>query len=199
MVMNLNFANLYWYVTHYAKKLGVWGLLGLFLLIASSFFYITKIPALNESTVALVQARLEAESQDHKSIVKEETPPTQNTAEEIATYYERFPKAELLPEILATINQLANQQKISLNSGDYKLSKIKQTDDTNRKTLTKYEITFPVTGQYAQIRTFVAKVLEKLPAIALTDIQMNRESTMDSSVDSKLVFILFVKGEVWQT
>jgi Tfp pilus assembly protein PilO len=197
MVMNLNFANLYWYVSHYAKRLGIWGLLGLFLIIVSSFFYITKIPALNESTVALMQARLEAESQDHKSIVEEETPPTQNTAEEIETYYERFPKAELLPVILATINQLANQQKIALNSGDYKLSKIKQTDDANRKILTKYEITLPVTGQYTQIRTFVAEVLEKLPAIALTDIQMNRESTMDSSVESKLVFILFVKGEAW--
>jgi Tfp pilus assembly protein PilO len=197
MVMNLNFANLYWYVSHYAKQLGVWGLLGLFLIIGGSLFYITKIPALNTSTKALIQGRLEAESQDHKTTVEEETLPTQNTAEEIATYYERFPKAELLPEILATINQLANQQKISLNSGDYKLSKIKQTDDTNRKTLTKYEITFPVTGQYTQIRTFVAEVLEKLPAIALTDIQMNRESTMDSSVESKLVFILFVKGETW--
>lgn len=194
--MNLNFANLYWYAAHYAKKLGIWGLLGLLLIIGSSIFYISKIPPLNESTEALILAQQVAQSQGNDAVVQQEAPPVQNTAEEIATFYERFPEAERLPEVLATINQLANQQKIVLNSGDYKLNKIKQTS-ANHKTLTKYEITFPVKGPYPQIRTFVADVLEKLPAIALTDIQMNRESTMDSSVESKLVFTLFVKGEAW--
>lgn len=195
--MNLNFANLYWYVAHYAKKLGIWGLLGLSLIIGSSFFYISKIPPLNESTEALVLAHHVAQSQDNVDTAQQEAVPVQNTEEEIATFYERFPEAKRLPEVLATINQLADQQKIVLNSGDYKLNKIKPTSASNRKTLTKYEITFPVKGPYTQIRTFVADVLEKLPAIALTDIQMSRESTMDSSVESKLVFTLFVKGEAW--
>lgn len=195
--MNLNFANLYWYATHYAKKLGIWGLLGLLLIIGSSFFYISKIPPLDESTEALIIAHQVAQSQGNDAAVQQEAPPAQNTTEEIATFYERFPEAERLPEVLATINQLANQQKIVLNSGDYKLNKIKQTNASNHKILTKYEITFPVKGPYTQIRTFVADVLEKLPAIALTDIQMNRESTMDSNVESKLVFTLFVKGEAW--
>ncbi|MGV3581285.1 MAG: type 4a pilus biogenesis protein PilO [Methylophilus sp.] len=195
--MNLNFANLYWYVAHYAKKLGIWGLLGLLLIIGSSIFYVSKIPPLHESTEALILAHQVAQSQDNDATTQQEAPLVQNTAEEIAKFYERFPEAERLPEVLATINQLANQQKIVLNSGDYKLNKIKQSNATNHKTLTKYEITFPVKGPYTQIRTFVADVLEKLPAIALTDIQMNRESTMDSSVESKLVFTLFVKGEAW--
>lgn len=196
--MTLNFANFYWYAAHYAKKLGIWGLLGLLLIIGSSFFYISKIPPLNESTEALILAHQQiAQSQDNDASAQQEVPPVQNTAEEIATFYERFPEAVRLPEVLATINQLANQQKIVLNSGDYKLNKIKQTSAANHKTLTKYEITFPVKGPYTQIRTFVANVLEKLPAIALTDIQMSRESTMDSSVESKLVFTLFVKGEAW--
>ena len=194
--MSLYFANFYWYSTHYAKKLGIWGLLGLCLIIGSAVFYMSNISGLNASTEALMQARLDAESRNHKSVVKDETPPRKNSAEEIAAYYQRFPKAESLPEILATINQLANQQKLALNNGDYKLSKIKQSSAL-RKALTQYEITFPVTGQYTQIRTFVAKVLARQPAIALTDIQMHRENTMDPNIESKLVFTLFLKGETW--
>ncbi|MDX1915664.1 MAG: type 4a pilus biogenesis protein PilO [Methylophilus sp.] len=193
----INITYLYWFAAHSAKKLGIWGIIGLALIIASALFYVTKISQLDQLTQALVLEHQTAQSHDIHEIEAPKEPPVQDTAQEIATFYERFPVATHLPEILAQINQLASKQKVELNSGDYKLNKVKPSSSTQVRTLTKYEITFPVKGQYTKIRAFIAEVLQKQPAIALADIQIRRENTLSPSVEARLVLVLFVKGESW--
>ncbi|HAJ72874.1 MAG TPA: hypothetical protein DCO68_12435 [Methylophilaceae bacterium] len=197
MVMNqINITYLYWLAVYCAKRLGIWGIIGLVLIIASALFYVTKISQLDQLTQALVLEHQAAQSHDiHAPEIPE--PPVQDTAQEIAAFYERFPVATKLPEILSQINLLASKQKVELNSGDYKLNKVKPSSTANVKTLTKYEITFPVKGQYTKIRAFIADVLQKQPAIALADIQIRRENTLSPSVEARLVLVLFVRGESW--
>jgi hypothetical protein len=185
----------YWYLTYYAKKIGSWGLIGLSLIILSFFFYTTetpKIDALIKETQATKDKFLANFNSKHDDIV-ESTP--QTNLEELNRFYRIFPKAVDLPQALVTIYQVANQQKLALNSGDYKFNKIKDSNTSNEKKLTKYEIVFPIKGQYLQIQSFISKVLQKLPALALVDMQIRRENSMNQNVDARLVFVIFVKGE----
>jgi Tfp pilus assembly protein PilO len=196
MVMNnskLDYA--YWYLTYYAKKIGSWGLIGLSLIILSFFFYTSetpKIDALIKETQATKDKLLANFNSKHDDIV-EATP--QTNLEEVNRFYRIFPKAVDLPQALLTIYQVANQQKLALNSGDYKFNKIKDSNTSNEKKLTKYEIVLPIKGQYLQIQSFITKVLQKLPALALVDMQIRRENSMNQNVDARLVFVIFVKGE----
>ena len=185
----------YWYLTYYAKKIGAWGLIGLGLIILSFFFYTTetpKIDALIKETQATKDKLLANFNSKHDDIV-EATP--QTNLEEVNRFYRIFPKAVDLPQALLTIYQVANQQKLALNSGDYKFNKIKDSNTSNEKKLTKYEIVFPIKGQYLQTQSFISKVLQKLPALALVDMQIRRENSMNQNVDARLVFVIFVKGE----
>lgn len=185
----------YWYLTYYAKKIGAWGLIGLGLIILSFFFYTTetpKIETLIKETQVTKDKFLANVNSKHDDIV-ESTP--QTNLEEVNRFYRIFPKAVDLPQALTTIYQVANQQKLALNSGDYKFNKIKDSNTSNEKKLTKYEIVLPIKGQYLQIQSFISKVLQKLPALALIDMQIRRENSMNQNVDARLVFVIFVKGE----
>ncbi len=185
----------YWYLTYYAKKIGAWGLIGLGLIILSFLFYTTetpKIDALIKETQVTKDKFLANFNSKHDDIV-ESTP--QTNFEEVNRFYQIFPKAVDLPQALATIYQVANQQRLALNSGDYKFNKIKDSNTSNEKKLTKYEIVLPIKGQYLQIQSFISEVLQKLPALALVDMQIRRENSMNQNVDARLVFVIFVKGE----
>lgn len=186
----------YWFISHFAKKIGSWGLSGLCLIIASILFYVTKVP---EIEVLIEEARTTKEEliakggNNQKFDADESTP--QTNLDEINRFYSIFPKAVALPQVLAMMNQIANKQKLTLNSGDYKFNKVKETNTLNEKKITKYEIVFPIKGQYLQIRTFITEVLQQSPALALMDMQIRRENSLNQSVDAKLVFVIFVIGE----
>ncbi len=194
---NFNLHYAYWLTATVAKKLGAWGLLGLILSIASLLFYTIKMPQMEQliETVQTEKDNAIMRSNVTETINKVELP--QNTRQEITSFYERFPKASSLPEALSLIYEIANKQKLALNSGDYKFNLVKQANLSNEQTLTKYEIVLPIKGQYTQIRTFISEVLLELPALALTVMQFNRENTLNPNVEAKLVFVLFVKDGLW--
>jgi len=195
--MKLNLSLLSWYVTYYAKKLGLWGWLGLVLMLMSYIVHQAEVKTVRTSTEQLVTQKVLAEAQSGNQPLQTETPEAlESHSNDIEDFYNRFPNVEALPAVLETMNQLAAKQGIVLNSGDYKLDKLKKSNSMP-KTLTKYQISFPVLGDYKKIRRFTANVLNKLPGVALTDMQVKRENTTDQQVEASLVYVLFVKGKQW--
>lgn len=192
-----NVPTLYWWLTSRAQYLGAWGLLGLVLTVASLLFYQVKVSPLAPQ-IQQTQAALGLAKSQHPPISQQTPPPVENTAQQLASFYTRFPHAEQLPEALALMNKLAQQKRLALNSGDYKLTQLKQNKIASAHALTQYEIVLPVTGTYPQIRSYLDEVLYQLPALALTDLQLLRESSVEASVEAKLIFVLFVKGKSWQ-
>lgn len=189
----LNYA--YWQLTNIAKKLGSWGIIGLGIIIGSLFFYSNNIPqigALTEETIARKQ-KLETDIANN-TVVVEEAKPQQNL-ENISRFYEIFPSPDALPQALTTIYKIANQQKLALNNGDYKFNKIKENNISSEKKLTKYEIVLPIKGQYMQINAFINEVLQQIPSLALMDMQLRRENSMNPTIDARLVFVIFVRSE----
>lgn len=196
--MKLNAATITWYFLHYAKKLGLWGWLALLLILLSCSYYQTDVKSLEAETALLIMEKERAEQRLQMPVqdeIVDEVPGV--SGDDVTDFYDRFATVDAMPEVLQTINTLAAKQKIALNSGDYKLDKLKLNSSPVPKTLTKYQISFPISGGYRNVRRFTADVLNKLPGIALVDMQIKRENTANNLVEASLVYVLFVKGESW--
>lgn len=193
----LNMAYMRWYLSQVINKFGVLGIIGLAITLGCCLFYAFNILPLKQK-IAADTNKLPATSQPQTLGVKTKklplkTVPKQNTIEAINRFYAQFPAAESLPNYLRLIDNSAIKQRLILNRGDYKLTQIKSLQ-TNQATLARYEIVLPLTGQYVQIRQFVAQVLHELPALALTDMQLKRESAQSPTVDARLIFVLLLKN-----
>lgn len=193
-----NRANLLWLLTNTAKKLSIWGLIGLFLLLASVIVYCLKAPHISQQ-IRAIKAEQTALIEHQSQVAKRgQKPLVENTEQEVTKFYARFPSAKALPTVLATLNNMAKQQNIELIVGDYKFSEVKTKQREHVKVLTQYQIVFPVQGSYSSIRQFVAQSLKALPEIALIDLQIVRETSTSAMVDARLEFVAYVKGEAWQ-
>ena len=184
-----------WWLRRTAIRLGLWGLLGLVFLLASLIFYVTKVAHLQQLTQA---AYTEYELRQARAIstVKQVPNMQKNNILEIKKFYQTLPSAPELPKLLAQINQLANQHKLVLNSGDYQLRRAHQSANILQQSLVHYQIVLPVNGGYLQVRSFIADALHDMPALALDSVEIQRENTLSSKVETKLVFVLFVKEAV---
>ena len=201
----LNLAYMRWYFSQIIKKIGVLGMLALAITLGCGLFYAFNMVPLQQ-TIAADTIRLQQENQQQISNDKpEKSPleiaPEQPNTEALKRFYARFPVAESLPNCLRLIDNIALKQHLTLNRGDYKLTQIKQLQ-TNQGTLVRYEIVLPVIGQYTQIRQFAAQVLHELPALALMDLQLKRESAQSPTVEARLIFVLLLKNnmgaDLWQ-
>lgn len=198
----LNYHYMVWYLNQTTKKIGTFGLLGLAITLGCCLFYVLNIAPLNQQ---LVLAKIElAQADSYKTQqqlnikpTQQEVQPAQTTTADIQRFYTRFPAGESLPKWLRLIDKTASKQGLILNRGDYKLTQIKQLK-TMQGELARYEIVLPVTGQYTQIRQFIAQVLLELPALALSDLHIKRENVQSQMVEARLVFVLLLQGDSWQ-
>ena len=193
----LNVAYLRWYASQIMKKIGVLGIVALAIALGCGLFYAFNIVPLQQKMAddanklpPTNQAQI-LSGKTEKSQLKVMT--KQTTPEQIKRFYAQFPASETLPNCLRLIDNIALKQRLTLNRGDYKLTQIKSLQ-SNQATLARYEIVLPVTGQYVQIRQFIAQVLHELPALALSDLQLKRESAQSPSVEARLIFVLLLKN-----
>ena len=198
----LNADYLFWRMRQIVKKLGLFGLLGLAILLGCGLFYASKIMPIynqilqNNENLQLVKL---SNNEQNKLPIPINNAPQQVTKDDIAAFYARFPNGASLPKWLSLINETAVKQGLRLNRGDYKLTQIKASPINSKSgQLSRYEILLPVTGQYSQIRQFIAQVLYELPALALSEMQIKRENTLTPTVDARLVFVLMLQGNHWK-
>ncbi len=208
-----------WVLTRLIKKSGLLGLLGIALLLASEIFYVAKLMPLNKQ---VEQLNYELAQNRNAQLIKpnaetsqsriaganalntqqlQATQALQVTAQDIQQFYALFPAGATLPQWLNTIAQTAVQQGLKLNRGDYKLTAQQlskpRTIQTKQGQFSRYEIVLPVTGQYTQIRLFINEALQKIPALALADLQIKRANSTSPVVEARLVFVLMLQGDSW--
>ena len=206
-MQSLNFANMRWankrwaymrwYFSQMIKKFGILGMIALAITLGCCLFYAINVIPLKQK-IAAATNRLQQVNQ--QQVLSNETEKSQlniaskqTTTKTINRFYAQFPASESLPNWLRLIDKIALKQNLTLNSGDYKLTQIKQLQ-INQGALARYEIVLPVTGNYVQIRHFVSQVLHELPALALTDMRLSRESAQSPTLDARLTFLLLLKS-----
>ena len=81
---------------------------------------------------------------------------------------------------------MADASGVTLKQGEYHL------DDKNIPHM-EYAISFPVKGEYANIRAFLARVLADHHALALDGISFHRDRIDDSILSTDIKLTLFLK------
>ncbi len=110
-------------------------------------------------------------------------------ATQIENFYAFFPHVDTLPDWIGRIHTAAARHGLTLESGDYLLERRKDAR------LVQYQVTLPVRGSYGDIRGFVAEVLEKVPAAALDDVVLKRESIGTPALEARIRWVVYMSGE----
>jgi hypothetical protein len=167
------------------EALGRTGVVGLALAAFAAALYVSAVVPLATERAAL---RAEADDLERRlqpggAAARKGTP-----AEQLATFYAFFPAPQSSPEWLGKINAAARANGLALRAGEYKLER-----PADQK-LVRYQITLPVVGSYAQVRGFVAQVLAEVPAAALEEITLRRESVSSPALEARIRFTLFLRS-----
>lgn len=108
---------------------------------------------------------------------------------QLSNFYAFFPLTHNVPELLGRIYQAATHNQVVLEKGEYKLTR--ESDFR----LARYQITLPVSGDYARVRGFVNDVLEAVPSVALDELTLKRESIDQPELEARVRFSLFLGAE----
>lgn len=189
----LSFNYVFWLARKFLKNLGPLGSAGLAILLGCSLFYGLVALPLN-AQINTAQQQLENMQSIEIKLVNTQEMPANDMAQDIATIKNMLPQANTLHDRLGLIDKAAFKQGLQLNRGDYKFTQIKQSKTSGNQYASRYEILLPVTGQYVQIRQFIANVLQSQPALALSSVKIQRENAMATNVEARMVFVLFMQG-----
>jgi Tfp pilus assembly protein PilO len=162
---------------------------GLMSLALAATAVIVYFAAVGPSRVKIEQLRQEAASIRSYSRAAAASATTSDHKLWIDQFYSLLPERTSVPDWLRIIFLAARAQSLTLEQGEYKANIDKRTR------LLAYEIEVPVRGSYAQIRKFVADVLDKIPAIALEEIVIKRQTIRDPRIEASLRFTLFLSAD----
>ena len=190
----ISFNYFLWLALRFFKNLGPLGLAGLFVLLGYSLFYVIMVLPLN-AQIKMAQQQLDNIKPTEMILSNAQETPANDMSQDIVAIRQMLPQANTLHHWLGLIDKAAFKQGLRLNSGDYKFTQIKQSKVADNRYASRYEIVLPVSGQYAQIRRFIANVLYLQPALALSSVKIQRENALDANVEARLVFVLFLQGD----
>ena len=175
-----------WMVRRWLPALGWPGMLAMALLVMLVPFYFS---AIHTAQARLTTTQHESVTVRDKILLANQVITThQGTVDEqLAEYYRAFPNELESPEWLGKMALIAEQAGLKLNEGEYKTSK----DKVGR--LMHFQITLPVTGSYPQIREFIANIPVAMPIMALENVQLERKTVSDATVNAKIVFGLYLE------
>jgi hypothetical protein len=101
----------------------------------------------------------------------------------LAAFYRYLDRDTQPVEWLAKIDALARAQGLEPRSAEYRL-------EDSRQKLSRYHVTLPVSGGYAQIRAFLESALADCPVLSLDQLTMRRRNANDARVDAEIVLTL---------
>ncbi|HEX9052949.1 MAG TPA: type 4a pilus biogenesis protein PilO, partial [Anaeromyxobacter sp.] len=146
------------------------GMVGVGLLLAAALFLVsTHLPVAAE--VEALRADLTARSRAR---------PDARSVAEPARAARALPARAEMPAILRQLFGAATQARLAVDTGKY------EVDATKSDGLVRYRIAFPVTGPYPQIRAFLDATLSTMPAVALSEVALERRSIADANVEAQI-------------
>jgi hypothetical protein len=164
------------------ERLGRSGAVGIALLaFALAFHFSAVVPRESERADLLDEASRLEQRPRAAGPAEKGTP-----AEQLATFYAFLPPAQSSPDWLGKIHAAALAKGLVLRSGEYRLDRVAD------QKFARYQITLPVVGSYAQIRGFVGQVLADVPAAALEEITLRRESAASPTLEARIRLTLYL-------
>lgn len=173
-----------WRIRQWARLLQWQGLLGVGLGVVAAVFYLSAI----DTGKARIN-QLKQEAQSVRDFARRNPDATASGEEAwLQQFYRLLPARASAADWLRILFAAAESHSVDLERGDYKMN----VDRNGR--LLAYEIALPVRGSYVQIRQFIAEVLDRIPAVALDEFIVKRETIGDPKIDASIRFTLFLDG-----
>jgi hypothetical protein len=170
------------------EQLGIPGKIGLGLLVFSIVFFAAAVlPRQAESSALMMQAeaiqsRLKAEPEHKGEGVSRKI----SGSQALKVFYAFFPHTDSTPFWVGEVVQAAAKHGVEINGTEYRMDREQEVK------LARYEMVLPVRGQYPQVRGFVADTLRAVPAMALVDVAIKRESVESELLEANLKFNLYL-------
>lgn len=114
-------------------------------------------------------------------------PPTAN--ENLAHFYATLGEQRYAEQQVRQLFAIAGKTGLVLEQGDYKFSADKAGG------IAAYQISLPVKGAYANIWQFCLQALVAIPFASLDDIAFRRETITEPTVEARVRFTLYLKGQ----
>ena len=102
---------------------------------------------------------------------------------QIGAFYRFFEHPESPSQWLARIYAIGKAVGIEMRAADYRLL------PTGTR-ISRYQVTLPVIGTYAQARAFAENLLNEVPVLSLDQANFRRKRAADSQLDIELVVTL---------
>jgi len=165
------------------QTLGWKGFVGLVLIIGS-VSYLLIVAAPKAQQLQQLQMKVDAVKANPKQNVSNRT---NNDPSDIARiFYDVLPTQTEASSKISAILRVATDNGLVINKVEYE-------QPLSASPLIQYQIKFPLTGSYMQIRQFINQVLNTLPSIALNDISLKREDIATDLVDAQIQFTLYLQ------
>lgn len=165
------------------EQLGWQGMSGIALLVLTGALHVLALQPLEQET-AFMHSRLDAAHS--KGNAQSRTFDSGDRQKELGMFFDSLPAEQDVTDILASISEVAEASKVELKQAEYRL------DEKNKQRL-EYGLFFPVQGGYANIRQFVFRVLADHPAMALDQINFQRDKVNDSILRAEVRLTLFMR------
>ncbi|SEM69334.1 hypothetical protein [Nitrosomonas marina] len=168
-------------------RLGNTGKIGVGLLVVAGIFFIgavlpeqNALETLREREKILrlqVQSGLDGAPVAEKKLTNDQA---------LQQFYNFFPRFDSSPFWIRELVRVAQKQGLEINSGDFRLTLERDWR------LSRYDITMPVSGRYAQIRAFMADALEAVPALAITGFSIKRDNVQSALLEVRFEMSLYL-------
>lgn len=171
------------FIDQFREQLGWQGMSGIVLLALAGAFQMLALKPLQQE-VTFMRSHLDVAHA--KTSMQGRTFSLGDRQKELGMFFDSLPAEEDVTDILASIYDAAEASGVGLKQAEYH-------PDSINKTRVEYGMMFPVKGDYAQIRYFVARVLADHPAIALDQINFQRDKISDPILKAEIRFTLFLR------
>jgi hypothetical protein len=163
------------------RRTGRSGLVGIALLLAATLFLF--------STHRKVAAEVEALRADLATAQRQAlTAPTDEVGVP-APAMRVLPARTDMPGILRQVFDEATGAGLAIDTARYEINA------TRTSGVVRYQIAFPVTGPYPQIRAFIDATLATLPEVAISELALERKSIADGDVEAKIRMTVYTRSE----
>ncbi|HTN94273.1 MAG TPA: type 4a pilus biogenesis protein PilO [Gallionella sp.] len=174
-----------WILSRWAKRLGMSGLAGM-VLVALSLGIILGFTLPAETRLKDITSEVAELQRLQKAALSNPVAPARSVESDLVAFYKSLPPERNVTKLLDEIYKSANSASLRLNQGEYKYTREKAGR------LENYQLILPVKGSYVQVRKFIAKVLNGLPAAALNGVSFKRETIGTSDLEAKIQFTIYL-------
>jgi hypothetical protein len=172
-------------LTRWSIRLGVFGIVGVALLAFCGIFVVSTVLPMRDRSAELRDdlRRVERRKPSDVALPSRE----QDMRTQLTGFFNLFPDEKSIGVWLGKIHTAADRSHIALRKGDYRIGK------TPSDRLTRYQMSFPVQGDYRDIQRFLGDITEQIPAVAVDEISFHRKDVAASRVDCTLRLSLYLK------